>query len=341
MGFFSFFIDFFKPIYYNYINEDIDFSRNTLILFRAVITPLVILKQKTEKRSKLQKMENQIVLSNIPKMTIHAAMQHKGDEAAPGRISDVHYHDEVELLIVDDGAIRFTVDGRNYDAAAGEIIFVNSGIPHSTYRINKKLKSGIIQFRESDFVDAENLQFINYSSKLKSISEIPIAVIRDAEFFEAAKRLISESQERDIAYDMFIRAEIYKILGFLYRNKYLVEVYNIKSSKEAQKILPLLSHINSNYNENLTLEAASAMLNFDPSYFCRIFKLATGATFTEYLNFVRICKSEKLLARSDKSILEISEAVGFSSVSYFNRIFKKYKNCSPRFYRLAKHKENT
>ena len=82
------------------------------------------------------------------------------------------------------------------------------------------------------------------------------------------------------------------------------------------------------------------MLNFDPSYFCRIFKQATGATFTEYINFVRVCKAERMLARSDVSILDISEAVGFSSVSYFNRIFKKYKSCSPRFYRGAKYGEN-
>ena len=77
------------------------------------------------------------------------------------------------------------------------------------------------------------------------------------------------------------------------------------------------------------------MLNFDPSYFCRIFKSAIGATFTEYLNFVRVCKAEKMLSRTNNSILDISEAVGFSSVSYFNRVFKKYRNCSPRAYRTT------
>ncbi|MBQ7365330.1 MAG: helix-turn-helix transcriptional regulator, partial [Clostridia bacterium] len=52
---------------------------------------------------------------------------------------------------------------------------------------------------------------------------------------------------------------------------------------------------------------------------------------------VRICKSEKLLAKSQKTILEVAYDVGFSSVSYFNRIFKRYKNCTPTEYRRAQY----
>ena len=110
--------------------------------------------------------------------------------------------------------------------------------------------------------------------------------------------------------------------------------------REVQKILPILSYINQSYAENITLEDASERLNFDPSYFCRIFKTATGATFTEYLNFVRISKAEKMLSKTRQSILEISEAVGFSSVSYFTRMFKKYRSCSPRVYHTAKYSPN-
>ena len=105
------------------------------------------------------------------------------------------------------------------------------------------------------------------------------------------------------------------------------------ADRDVQKVLPVLSYVNTNYQEDIKLRDVASMLSFDESYFCRLFKNATGATFTEYLNFVRISKAEKLLKKSQKSILEISEAVGFSSVSYFNRIFKKYHHVSPRAYR--------
>ena len=120
----------------------------------------------------------------------------------------------------------------------------------------------------------------------------------------------------------------------------LSETGNVYDENKTEKILPVLSYVNENYNENISLEKASAMLGFEQSYFCRIFKAATGATFTEYLNFVRICKAEKLLAKTSLCILDIALEVGFSSVSYFIRVFKKYKNCSPSHYRRAKYCRN-
>lgn len=285
-------------------------------------------------------MQNQIVLSNVPRMTIHVGADKEPRAVPPGFICGVHYHEEIELLIVKMGIFCVTVDGKTYEASAGDVVFINSGVPHSTHSIETPLQTGIIQFKESDFVDPENSQIINYSSKLKSIGEVSVAVISNKNFFDATVKLVDEAIERETAYDMFVRSEIYEILGFLYRNKYLIAADDIKNNRTAQKILPILSHINTNYHDNITLEGASEMLSFDPSYFCRIFKQATGATFTEYINFVRVCKAERMLARSDVSILDISEAVGFSSVSYFNRIFKKYKSCSPRFYRSAKYGEN-
>ena len=88
------------------------------------------------------------------------------------------------------------------------------------------------------------------------------------------------------------------------------------------------------------LSEVSTLLGFNESYFCRIFKLATTTTFTEYLNFVRVCKAEKLLVTTQDSILDISLAVGIGSLSYFNRIFKKYHNCSPSFFRTVQYLAN-
>jgi AraC-like DNA-binding protein len=55
------------------------------------------------------------------------------------------------------------------------------------------------------------------------------------------------------------------------------------------------------------------------------------------LNFVRIYNAEKLLVRTDLPILDISMEVGFSSISYFNRMFRRFKSCSPNHYRHAQY----
>jgi len=278
-------------------------------------------------------MKNETVKSNVPKMTVRI------NDKAPhkiGRASSLHYHDELEFLPVYKGSFVCTVDGVDYVAREGEIIFINSGIPHET-KSEEYNESGLLQFRESDFLDKEISRLIKYSVRFQGLSGAPVRILRSPELFEAIDNIRNESVNGDKAYEFYIKAEIYKILGYLYRANILSDAEQLYNTKEVQKTLPALAYVNERYAENLTLEEVSDLLGFDRSYFCRMFKSATGATFTEYLNFVRICKAERLLSKTQDSILSISEAVGFSSVSYFNRIFKKYRNCSPRYYRSARY----
>lgn len=249
----------------------------------------------------------------------------------------LHYHDELEFILVRSGTFTTVVDDVEYVSEAGDVIFINSGVPHSTYS-KSDVETGLIQFRENDFLNTDITRIIKYSVKFNNLTDSKIRIIKNEELYKTLDRIFKEYEEKDLAYEIFIRSEIYKILAYLYRMNILIDTEKFFQTKEIQKILPAIEYINKNYNEEISLEAVSAMLGFDPSYFCRIFKTATGATFTEYLNFVRICKAEKMLSRTESSILEISETVGFSSVSYFNRVFKKYRNCSPRNYRLAEYK---
>ncbi len=271
---------------------------------------------------------------NIPKSMIRIADFPKPRNAV-GNICDMHYHDELELLPVYHGELIAIVDGIEHAAHGGDVLFINSRVPHMTLTRTLGTVSGLLQFKENDFISREITKIIKYSARFKTLSNDSVSVIHSQELISYIDEIIKESAERQKAYEVYIRAGICKILGFLYRNNFLSDPEEMYNQKEVQRILPVISYINEYYSENVTLEEMSDMLGFDKSYFCRIFKSATGATFTEYLNFVRICRAEKLLSNSKSSILDISETVGFSSLSYFNRIFKKYKNCSPRDYRSA------
>ena len=252
-----------------------------------------------------------------------------------GQIVSLHYHDELEFIIVYEGNLAVTVDGEEYFTEAGDVIFVGSGVPHSTRYVTPS-RTALVQFRENDFLNSSITKIIKYSVKFNNLSESKVRIIKNRELFEALNRLVLESEEQKDAFEIFVRSEVYRILGILYREKILLDTERFFASKEIQKILPSLEYVNKSYAEDVSLEDASSLLGFDQSYFCRIFKSATGATFTEYLNFVRICKAEKLLTGTEKTILEISEAVGFSSLSYFNRVFKKIRFCSPGSYRQLK-----
>ena len=288
-------------------------------------------------------MRNEIVKSNVPRLTVCLS---NNIDVQPG-VVPMHYHDELELLPVYRGNFHCVVGDVDYTAEVGDIIFINTRVPHMTY-CDEVCDYGLVQFREADFIDGEVLRIIKYSARFRNMDDEPVKIIKSDELLRIITGVINEAEKREVAYDFYIRSGIFGILGCLYRTGVLTNAEAMYSSKEVQKIHAALSYINTHYSEDITLDDISARESLDPSYFCRVFKAATGATFTEYLNFVRVCKAETMLARTTLGILEISEAVGFSSVSYFGRIFKRYLGVSPRAYRQVRYvaiskgeKENT
>lgn len=279
-------------------------------------------------------MRNEIVSSNVSRLSLRIVHNVRSTLQSAYSCS-LHYHDEMEFLPVFSGTLTCIVDGKQYTAHSGDVIFINSGIPHETFTPAGEHDSGLIQFRLRDFLEREIERVIRYSLKYRSLVGAPVHIIRDETFFATVCELLHECKNEQKGYEMFARSAVYRILGMLYRAEYLSDSLELYRRKEVQKLLPALTYINENYADNLTLSAVSAHLGFNESYFCRIFKSGTGATFTEYLNFVRVCKAEKLLCETQDSIFEIANSVGISSLSYFNRIFRKYHNCAPTTYRNA------
>lgn len=92
-------------------------------------------------------------------------------------------------------------------------------------------------------------------------------------------------------------------------------------------------YIKDNYQMPLTLEMAAGQMMLNPSYFSTLFKQTTGSSFKDYLNYIRIEESKKLLTNTNGTILDIALTVGFENQSYFTKVFKKYTGITPKQYR--------
>lgn len=89
-------------------------------------------------------------------------------------------------------------------------------------------------------------------------------------------------------------------------------------------------------DEELSLTKVAAPLNITANYLSEKFKRVTGIRFVEYIAHTRIQKAQHLLQNSDLRISEIAFAVGFQSLSQFNRVFKKLTGIPPSVYRAAR-----
>ncbi|MGJ8723232.1 MAG: helix-turn-helix domain-containing protein [Roseibacillus sp.] len=91
--------------------------------------------------------------------------------------------------------------------------------------------------------------------------------------------------------------------------------------------------IKSNLSRKYSLDDLAAQVGICPYYLCRLFKAHTGLTLTEYHGRLRVERARQLLINPALSVAEVSERVGFHSISQFNRAFRKYAGDAPREYR--------
>lgn len=126
--------------------------------------------------------------------------------------------------------------------------------------------------------------------------------------------------------------------------QHLSTLSNQLAVKEEHSEAPMISRarvlIADRHAEDLSLETVAKAVNTSAFYFCKMFKKATGLTFTDYLARVRVEKVRNLLLNPHKRISEAAFEAGFQSLSQFNRVFRRIAGESPTSYRDRLHGAN-
>ena len=103
--------------------------------------------------------------------------------------------------------------------------------------------------------------------------------------------------------------------------------------EENHAITAAKRYIDDNTGLFLTCEDVAAYCHYNSKYLGRLFKEETGKTMLEYIHSKKSKEAEHLLASSELSLSEISDALGFENEYYFNTFFKRINGISPGTYR--------
>jgi YesN/AraC family two-component response regulator len=106
-----------------------------------------------------------------------------------------------------------------------------------------------------------------------------------------------------------------------------------QQNEETPLITKAKRFIGEHQSETLSLDQMARTLNVSTFHFCKIFKKATGLTFTDYLARTRIERAKNLLLNPNFRVSEVAYACGFISLTHFNRVFKRLVRKSPTEYR--------
>lgn len=156
--------------------------------------------------------------------------------------------------------------------------------------------------------------------------EIDVGRLEEAYF---QTRVVSKRQYESIVRLLAIFAQHLAQLS----NQLLVR----EEKAEAPMIARARAYIAEHQSEEVSLKEVARAVNTSAFYFCKMFKQATGLTFTDYLARVRVEKVKNLLLNPHKRVSEAAFEAGFQSLSQFNRVFKKVEGLSPSDYREKLH----
>ncbi|MBO4505417.1 MAG: helix-turn-helix transcriptional regulator [Lachnospiraceae bacterium] len=259
------------------------------------------------------------------------------------RISDIpsnrlHFHNcfEIGLCESDGGFMKFGEGMRAFNA--GDITLVGSNVVHTTYS-----SPGTASKWTYIFVDLEELLAPYFPLNLfldpvtlNSISRSYYSILPGYEHPELRMLLnevVKEMQEKKENYQYSVRG---LFVSFLVHLTELYKSIEAPSSKEPSPardkqlvIAPALDYIHNNYMQDFTIDDLAHVCEMSPTHFRRMFQSIMGTNPLDYLNNYRITKASMLLRSTEIPVLEISEEVGFRSVSSFNRHFADITGTSP------------
>ena len=242
-----------------------------------------------------------------------------------------HYHPQIELVYVEaDAGIRH-VGTHISSYTYSDLVFIGGNLPHLNfdYRLRSDYHQIVIQLK-TDFLGTA----ISLTPELSAINKL----FKDADygiaFYGETKKIVSEKlKQLDglSAFDQLIELiTIFKILADTKERNILNNDLSSSSFilKDKIRMGAIYEYIDAHYDERPDVNKVAAKVHLTTPAFCRYFKRQTKMTFTDFVNQYRIERAKNLLMQ-DQNVTETCYAVGFESISYFNKLFNKIVGENP------------
>lgn len=246
-----------------------------------------------------------------------------------------HCHPEWELVYVCEGTGRRHVGNHLSYYQDGDLVLIGPELPHSGFGYGSEgvHEEIVVQFKSDTFGrDTSGIPEIRFIETLWENARYGMC------FYGQTKKEVGEKIRALPGLSSFERFLV--MMGVLKElaasKEYIVLNGSVNTygftNRDQDRLRKIYEHLEQNYHQGVDIEKVAALVNLSVPAFCNYFKRMVSMTYTDFVNDYRIRKACQMLV-TPKSMLDISFECGFSSQSYFSKVFKKVKGKTPMEFR--------
>jgi AraC-like DNA-binding protein len=256
----------------------------------------------------------------------------------PTPLARWHFHDEYELHLITATSGKAFVGDWIGPFQPGHLVLCGPRLPHNW--ISMDMPEGgvaerdlVIQFAHGPIAHA--------AEEIPEMAEVMALLDRarhGVEFFGLGERAVQHWHSVKSARGIQRLTAFWAYLADLarctdFRLLSSVRMQGEDDDAETDQVNVLVNRITRDLAQPLSAGELAAELGMSESRFSRFFRRATGNTFTDFVNRIRVNRAGQLLMESDRQITHICYEVGFNNVANFNRRFLEVKGVTPSEFR--------
>jgi len=248
-----------------------------------------------------------------------------------------HFHDSYEIFYLLSGTRNYFINDRTYKVEKGDLVLINRRNLHKTTYGGSLMHERILIIFDEPFIqdvsrlsaDIDLLQAFHQNINIIKLAKAEQSLVERYLF-----NIIQEAKAKDAGHEAHVRLTMGEFLIFIARKT----IHTQQASSAAHnpmngKMQEIVRYLNAHYMENITMGNTAENFYISAFHLSRTFKKATGFTFIEYLNSLRIREAQRQLKESRASVSAIAAQVGYESQTHFGRVFKRITGLSPLQYR--------
>ncbi|NLY17745.1 MAG: AraC family transcriptional regulator [Clostridiaceae bacterium] len=279
-------------------------------------------------------LKNDLVIKKI--VTIHYF------EYAKDYVFEGEKHDFWEFLYVDKGEVEVMADNLGYKLKQGEMIFHKPNEFHNVWANGRVAPNLIVISFEckSPSISYFNNKIINIGDSEK---ELLANILREARnaysspLDDPSLKKLEKKSHQPIGCEQLIRIYLEQLLINLIRKGSKLNVASkpsssVKNRSDTDLVKRIINFLKENVHTSLTFDDVCRFSNLSRTNLKVLFKEKTGLGVMEYFKNLKIDESKTMIREGEYNFTEIAHRLGYSSIHYFSRHFKKVTGMTPSEY---------